>query len=69
MNPNTEIKKDLKHIYIFDYSCGKIYHDRIEQDKDWEEYLAENNFNMDEVYCMITNNAICIEEITTNNDK
>lgn len=64
-----ETKKGFKHIYIFDYSCGKIYHDKIEQDKDWEEYLAENDFNMDEVYCMITSDAICIEEINSKTGK
>lgn len=54
----------MSHIYIFDYSQSKLYHDLIEDDKDYLEYYTEHGFKESQCNCMITKEAIYIEDIS-----
>lgn len=65
---NTTTKK-MWHIYIFDYTNAQIYHDLIEEDKDYVEYYEEHDMSENDCCCMITPEPLYINDLSGSSSK
>jgi hypothetical protein len=61
---NTTTKK-MWHIYIFDYTNVQIYHDLIEEGKDYIEYYEEHDMSEDQYHCMVSPRPLYINDLSS----
>ena len=53
----------MKHIYIFDYTTGKIYHTTINKYEEFSYICEKHNLKEDDCFYMITSKKQKIEEL------
>ena len=53
----------MEHIYIFDYTAGKIYHTTINENEDFSDICEKHNLKEDDCFYMTTSEKQEIEEL------
>jgi len=69
MKKNNTTTKKMWHIYIFDYTNAQIYHDLIEEGKDYTEYYEEHDMSESQYHCMISPEPLYINDLSNSSSK